>query len=125
MFLLTWLRDLLSRTANPGDRIRISVQCDVNPEWPCDAADCEGEITALIAVTGGAPAAVVRLERPLTARGVTSRFVLLHPHDVWRRRGGVHVELLGMAAVYQRLTKPGPERWIGRDVTYERVPMPN
>jgi hypothetical protein len=75
MSLLTWLRTLLLPAANPGDRIRISVQCDVNPEWPCAAAICEGEITTLIAVTGTAPAAVVRLEKPLTARGVTSRFV--------------------------------------------------
>jgi hypothetical protein len=47
---------------NLGDHIRIFVEFDLNPEWPRYAADCEGEITALIAVTGGAPAAVVRLE---------------------------------------------------------------
>jgi hypothetical protein len=78
----------------------------------------------MFAVRNGPASVLVRLDTSVTARGITSPFVLLHLSflgDTWTRKGVVHVEIVGMAPVYQPTARPGAERFIGRNARYERV----
>lgn len=103
-----------------GDRVRLSGGHEAQPEWLRGESYRDGEVTAFIAIPNGPPAAVVRLDEPLTIRGVTSVFLLMHLRHIgtkWTRRGNVHLELLE-SAPFAAFVQPNPANWIESEAKY-------
>lgn len=112
------------RRLEPGDRVRLGGgDHRLCSTWLSDPRGYQGEVTAFVAVTASPPAAMLRLDEPVVARGISSRFLLLHLRSdgVWTSRGVVAVELLGVPLPLDRSEPPGSERWIADSATYQRI----
>jgi hypothetical protein len=108
----------------PGDRVRIAGGACSDHVWPSVGSYRDGEITGFVAVVDAPPAAIVRIDHALTARSITSPFVMLHlanGNRRWKSRGTVDVELLPFPPLYDKSSRPDKARWILANASYVRV----
>jgi hypothetical protein len=89
--MLFWRRRL-----QPGDRVKLFGGYDMDPEWLCGKNEHTGTLIRFMPGQNPKPAAVVRLDAPLTVQGVTGEFLVLELRFVgarWKDGETVHVEL--------------------------------
>jgi hypothetical protein len=99
----------------PGIRVRLGGGYDMEPEWMCGRDWHCGTFEVFMPGQGDMPAAVVRLDEPITVRGLTGSVVVLELRYVgaeWRARETVHVELCD----FEPEPVPWPRRRQGKRV---------
>lgn len=119
-------KNMLGLKARPlavGDRIALSGGYEYQPRWMQGMASHIGSVIEFIPGQNADPAAVVRLESPMTIDGHTGTALILelrYEGASWGESETVHVELceeiLGTGGKLQR-----PGKWIESHATYTRI----
>ena len=107
-----------------GDRVRLSGGYDFEPRWLAGEPSYSGAVLAFIPGQNELPAAVVRLDAPITVEETTGEVVVLELRYVgttWEEKETVHIELCGFIpdAVAFKLRPHG--KWVESHATYIRV----
>jgi hypothetical protein len=94
--MLSLIAHLLGKRLRVGDRVRLYGGHAEQPKWLSGSTGYRGECTAFIPGEQPQPAAVIRLDTPITFDGVTGHFVALRLRYVgarWSKQEVVHIEL--------------------------------
>jgi hypothetical protein len=107
-----------------GDRVRLSGGYEFEPHWLAGNSGYFGAVRAFIPGQNETPAAVVRLDEPITFEGTTGDVVVLELRYVgakWKATETVHVELCEFMPepVASELRRYG--KWIESHATYVRL----
>lgn len=107
-----------------GDRIRVGGGYDAGSTWLPQGASRDGTLVQFIPGQNEAPAAVVQLDLPITAEGVTGDTLVLELRYVgatWGRTETVHVELCDFTPEPKRWQERRQGKWVESHATYERL----
>lgn len=114
----------MERRIDVGDRLRLSGGYDIRPEWLGGREHYPGVLTAFIPGQNEEPAAVVRLDTPITVDGVTGDTVVMETRYEgarWTEAGVVHLELCDFVPEPRRWQDRRQGKWIESHASYERV----
>jgi hypothetical protein len=106
----------------PGCRVRLYGGYDPEPEWLNGSLEHRGTLERFIPGQDTEPAAVVRLDAPITIDGVRGSIVVLelrYEGQQWSDNGTVHVELCDFDPVDKRWQDRQRGRWIESHASYE------
>ena len=108
-----------------GDRVQLSGGYSFEPEWLSGRGSVAGMVAEFIPGQNETPAAVIKLDEPLTAEGVTGDLLVLELRYVgasWQSTGTVHVELCDFAPESTRWQDRRQGKWVESHATYRRTP---
>lgn len=108
----------------PGDRLLLSGGYDMEPQWLGGASSLTGRLTAFIPGQNEPAAAVVKLDKPLDAMGVSGDFVVLELRYVgaaWKSDGVVHVELCDFEPPAIAWSKRRQGKWMESHASYSKI----
>ncbi len=94
------------------------------PAWLSGKASVEGTVAEFIPGQNETPAAVVKLDEPLTTEGVTGDVLVLELRYVgakWEDTGTVHIELCDFAPEPKRWQDRRQGKWVESHATYQRL----
>lgn len=114
----------MARRLKVGDRVKLSGGYDFEPSWLGGIAYYRGVVSAFIPGQDEAPAAVVRLDHTITAKGTTGEIVVLELRYVgqdWESTGTVHVELCDFLPEEKPWQQRRQGKWVESHATYKRV----
>jgi hypothetical protein len=107
-----------------GSRVELSGGYDFVPSWLSGKASITGEVAAFIPGQNDTPAAVIRLDTPITADGVTVEVLVLELRYVgatWNTSGVVHVELCDFSPEPKRWQDRRRGKWVESHASYKRL----
>jgi hypothetical protein len=106
-----------------GSRVKLSGGYDFEPTWLSGRASVTGEVAAFIPGQNDMPAAVIKLDAPITADGVTGDILVLelrYVGAVWDASGVVHVELCDFSPEAKRWQDRRQGKWVESHASYKR-----
>lgn len=107
-----------------GDRVRLSGGYDMEPPWLSGVAAVEGTVASFIPGQNKQPAAVIKLDVPLVAKGATGDTLVLelrYEGATWGAMETVHVELCDFTPEVKRWKDRRQGKWIESHATCERL----
>jgi hypothetical protein len=107
-----------------GDRVRLSGGYDFEPAWLSGKASVEGTVAAFIPGQNKNPAAVIKLDEPISAEGATGDALVLELRYVganWGSTEIVHVELCNFMPEPKRWQDRRQGKWVESHATCERL----
>jgi hypothetical protein len=111
-------------TLTAGDRVRLFGGYDMQPTWLGDADHYMGTVESFIPGQNESPAAIVRLDRPITVEGVSGEVVVLELRYVgseWSEGGTVHVELCDFVPEPKSWPQRRQGKWVESNASYEKA----
>ncbi len=106
----------------PGDRVQLFGGFDMIPQWLCGKNEYTGTLVRFTPGQHQEPAAVIKLDAPITVDGVTGIIVILELRYVgatWKDSETVHIELCD----FDPEMKPWKDRkqgvWVESHASYE------
>lgn len=114
----------MSDRLSVGDRIRLYGGYDMEPKWLGGEKGYFGRIICFIPGQNEAPAAVVKLEKPVAFDELTGDVVVLELRYVgaeWKDQATVHIELCDFTPEPRRWQERRKGKWIESHATCERV----
>lgn len=114
-----------AETLQAGDRVRLSGGYDWEPRWLSGRSQVDGHVAGFVPGQNDRPAALVKLDEPITVDGVTGSVVVLELRFAgtrWSGRGTVHVELCDFDPEPVRWQDRDRGKWVESHATYERLP---
>ena len=109
----------------PGDRLRLHGGYDPQPAWLGSSESLEGTVVQFITGQNKAPAAVVRMDLPVSAEGVTGEILVLELRYVgaaWGPTETVHIELCDFMPEPKAWAERRQGKWVESNATYDRLP---
>jgi hypothetical protein len=106
------------------DRIWMYGGYDMEPKWLGNEKGYFGRVICFIPGQNDTPAAVVKLENPITVDNLTGDVVVLELRYVgaeWKNQATVHIELCGFMPEPKRWQERRKGMWIESHATYEKV----
>jgi len=107
-----------------GDRIWLCGGYDMEPKWLGSGKGYFGRVVSFIPGQNDTPAAVVKLEKPITVYNLTGDVVVLELRYVgaeWKNQATVHIELCGFMPEPKRWQERRQGEWIESHATCEKV----
>jgi hypothetical protein len=107
-----------------GDRVQLSGGYGFEPAWLSGRASVEGTVADFIPGQNETPAAVVKLDEPLTTEGVTGDLLVLELRYVgatWETTGTVHIELCDLQPEPKRWQDRRQGKWVESHAIYQRL----
>ena len=107
-----------------GDRIWLHGGYDMEPRWLGGEKGYFGHVVGFIPGQNDTPAAVVKLEEPITVDNLTGDVVVLELRYVgskWQNQATVHIELCGFMPEPKRWQERRKGKWIESHATYKKV----
>ena len=107
-----------------GDRVEIGGGYSFEPVWLGAKPSVEGRIAAFIPGQNGPPDAVVELDQPITAYGITGKMLVLQLRYVgatWGASAVVHVELCDFVPEPKGYEDRQHGKWVESHATYKRA----
>ena len=107
-----------------GDRVRLFGGYDQEPAWLSWREAVRGTLASFIPGQNEEPAAVLRLDEPLTAEGAAGDIVVLELRYVgarWENHGVVHVELCDFDPEPKTWSERRQGRWVESHASYEKM----
>jgi len=107
-----------------GDRVRLSGGYDMDPAWLSGKAHVDGTVAGFIPGQNVTPAAVIKLDAPITALGAAGDTLVLELRYVgadWAPTGTVHVELCDFMPDLKRWQERRQGKWVESHGTYKRM----
>ena len=92
-----------------GDRIALTGGLDFEPKWLNGRSEYIGTLEQYIPGQNDTPAALIKLDEPITVQDVTGNLLVLelrHAGDQWKTTNTVHIELCDF--------QPEAKRWQDR-----------
>jgi hypothetical protein len=107
-----------------GDPVQLSGGYDFEPEWLANVECVTGVVITFIPGQNELPAAVIKLDAPISCKSVTGDILVLEFRYVgatWEESGTVHVELCDFKPepVPWRDRRKG--KWVESHATYKRI----
>jgi len=109
---------------NAGDRVRVSGGYNFEPAWLAGRSSVVGTVATFIPGQNEKPAAVVTLDKPVTAEGVTGDTLVLelrYAGASWGPTETVHVELCDYTPEPKGWKDRQQGKWVESHATYERL----
>lgn len=107
-----------------GDRLCLSGGYDYEPRWLPYGQNYLGTIVAFIPGQNAEPAAVVKLDTPITVDQVTGEILVLelrYTGATWQETETVHVELCSFAPEPKPWRHREQGKWVESHATYHRA----
>lgn len=107
-----------------GDRMRLSGGYSFEPAWLAGEASVEGMVAEFIPGQNNRPAAVIKLDAPITAEGITGDVLVLelrYADATWEAKGVIHVELCDFPPEPRRWRDRRQGKWVESHATYNRL----
>jgi hypothetical protein len=107
-----------------GDRVQLSGGYDAGSTWLADKEAIYGRDAKFIPGQNTEPAALIKLDEPLTGDGVTGDFIVLelrYAETKWGPTETVHVELCDFEPEEKRWQDRQQGEWVESHATYKRV----
>jgi hypothetical protein len=107
-----------------GDQVWLSGGYDMEPKWLGSEKSYFGSVICFIPGQNDTPAAVVKLEKPITVGNLTGDVVVLELRYVgteWKSQATVHIELCEFVPEPKRWQERRKGMWIESHATYEKV----
>jgi hypothetical protein len=104
--------------------LQLSGGYDFEPAWLSGRESVEGTVAEFIPGQNDTPAAVLKLEEPITTEGVTGDVLVLelrHVGATWEGTGTVHIELCDFAPEPKRWQDRRHGKWVESHATYRRL----
>jgi hypothetical protein len=114
----------MSKPLKVGDRVELSGGYDFEPSWLGGLPSHPGVVSSFIPGQNDMPAAVVRLDNAITAKGTTGDIVVLELRYVgqgWQDTGTVHIELCDFVPEERAWQQRRQGKWVESHATYKRV----
>lgn len=111
-------------TLRPGDRLQLSGGYSPNPEWLSGRDLVEGTVAEFIPGQNDDLAAVIKLDSPISADGVTGDVLVLElrfAEMTWTAKGSVHIELCDFWPEAKRWEDRRQGKWVEAGATYQRL----
>ena len=106
-----------------GDRIKLSGGYDMDPKWLCGKAECFGELIRFIPGQNSKPAAVVKLDNPITVDHCTGYIIVLelrYEESSWSVTDTVHIELCDFEPESKSWKERKQGLWVESNATFKR-----
>ena len=108
----------------PGDRVRLFGGYDMDPAWLCGKNEHIGTLIRFMPGQNNEPAAVIRLDAPITVKGICGDIVVLelrYEGAIWKDQETVHIELCDFdpEPIPWKDRKQG--KWIESHASYEII----
>jgi hypothetical protein len=106
----------------PGTRIRLSGGYDFEPRWLRGRENITGTVEGFLPGQGAQPAALVRLDEPITVDDHVGAFLVLELRYVgaaWSRSNVVHLELCPERPPARSYDERPRGAWVESHATYE------
>jgi hypothetical protein len=107
-----------------GDRVQLSGGYDAGSTWLGEKEAVYGTVAKLIPGQNTQPAALIKLDEPLMAEGVTGEVIVLELRYVgveWGPTETVHVELCDFEPEEKRWQDRRQGKWVESHATYKRL----
>jgi len=107
-----------------GDRIWLHGGYDMEPRWLGGEKGFFGHIICFIPGQNETPAAVAKLEKPITVDNLTGDVAVLELRYVgaeWKKQGTVHIELCDFVPEPEKWQERRQGKWSESHATYEKV----
>lgn len=107
-----------------GDRIRIAGGYEYEPRWLNGKPGYLGTVERFIPGQNATPAAVVKLDAPITVEGTTGDILVLELRYVganWEAKETVHVELCDFSPEPKAWSQRQQGKWVESHASYERM----
>lgn len=107
-----------------GDRVRLSGGYDYEPRWLPYGQSYMGTLVAFMPGQNSEPAAVVKLDAPITVDAVTGEMLVLelrYKGASWRETETVHVELCSFIPEARPWQERERGKWVESHATYRRA----
>jgi len=114
----------MSEKLRVGDRIRLLGGYDMEPKWLGGNTGYFGRLLCFIPGQNDTPAAVVKLENPITVDHLTADIVVLELRYVgeeWKTQATVHIELCDFMPEPKKWQERRKGKWIESHATYRKV----
>lgn len=115
---------MAERELRVGDRVELSGGYDMEPRWLAGREFVLGSLVGFIPGQNKNPAAVVKLDTPISIDGLTGDTLVLELRYVgaeWRATEIVHVELCDFAPEPKRWQDRRQGTWVESHATYKRL----
>jgi hypothetical protein len=115
----------MPQSLSVGDQVSLTGGYDFEPAWLAGKPACLGVVTAFIPGQNQAPAAVVKLDAPITVEGCTGEVVVLerrYASAEWMETGTVHVELCDFTPEPKTRQHRRQGKWVESHASYKRLP---
>jgi len=107
-----------------GTRVKLSGGYDAGSTWLGEKQEVYGTLAKFIPGQNDPPAALIKLDEPLAADGVTGEFIVLELRYVgaeWKPTETVHVELCDFEPEEKRWQDRRQGKWVESHATYKRI----
>ncbi len=114
----------MSQALAVGDRLGLSGGYDYEPRWLPHGHHYLGTLIAFIPGQNSTPAAVVKLDTPITVDEVTGDMVVLelrYAGATWKETETVHVELCAFVPEPKPWQHRAKGKWVESHATYHRA----
>ena len=114
----------MADTLHVGDRVRVGGGYDAGLTWLPAGEWRHGTLVEFIPGQNEKPAAVIKLDAPITAEGVTGEMLVLELRSVgakWGPTETVHVELCDFSPEAKKWQDRRQGKWVESHATYERL----
>ena len=107
-----------------GERIELGGGYDREPAWLAGKVRVAGTVHHFMPGQNNLPAAVIKLDAPITVEGLTGNILVLELRYVggeWESTGTVHVELCDFEPEEKRWQDRRHGKWVESHATYRRL----
>ena len=107
-----------------GDRIQIGGGYDMEPQWLNKNQHYTGVVKAFIPGQNDSPAAVVKLDEPITFEEIKGDIIVLELRYVgakWKKNEIVHVELCDFEPEEKLCKDRKKGKWVESHANYKRI----
>lgn len=114
----------MTEVLQEGDRIRVGGSYYHSSTWLPEGESRDGTLAQFIPGQNESPAAVIRLDAPITAEGVTGDILVLELRYVganWNLTETVHVELCEFMPEPKSWQDRRRGKWVESHATYKRL----